>query len=306
VALPDQSGDGPFRKPRQAEPRAGARGAVARALPWIVPLIAVAAAMALGWQAWGQRGPVVWVEFERGEGIAAGDPVNFRGVRVGGVKSVTLSGDLKRVVVEARLRKDAAGLAVEGSQFWIVRPEISAARVAGLDAILGPRYLECEPGAGKRATRFAGLDQPPGKNAPGDGALTVIVEAAERGSLVADSPVVYRGIKVGAVRDLGLAPDARSVEVTLAIDPAYRNLVRSNSRFWNAGGIGVDWGLWRGLSVKAGSLETVVAGGIAFATPTKPGDPVKDGTRFPLADQPKSDWLEWSPAMELSERAGGG
>jgi paraquat-inducible protein B len=119
-----------------------------------------------------------------------------------------------------------------------------------------------------------------------------------------DSPVLYRGVRVGSVRELTLSPDARTIEVLLWIDPAHRHLVRANSKFWNAGGIGLDWGLIRGLSVKAGSLESLVAGGIAFATPTRAGDPVTPGFRFPLAPEPKPEWLEWSPSLP-ADSAGG-
>lgn len=274
-------------------------------LPWIVPIAAVIAAAVLAWQAWSQRGPLVWVEFERGEGIAAGDPVSYRGVRVGDVRAVTLSPDLKRIVVEARLRRDAAGLAVEGSRFWIVRPEISAGRVSGLETLLGPRYLECEPGdtgaSSKAARRFVGIERGPGR-AAGDGALEIVVIAPDRGSLMVDSPVTYRGIMVGAVREIALSPDARGVELRLAVEPAYRALVRNNTRFWNSGGIGVDWGLWRGLSVRAESLQTAVGGGIAFATPSKPGELVGDGARFVLESEPKKEWLDWAPAIDLGAK----
>jgi paraquat-inducible protein B len=270
-----------------------------RLLPWLIPLIALAAAGVLGWQTLSQRGPLIHVEFERGEGIAPGDPVSYRGVRIGDVRAVTLSQDLSKVVIDARLRKDAAGVAAEGSKFWIVRPEITATGVAGLDTLLGPRYIECEPGSGPMTTRFTGLARSIGKNAPGQSALQIVVEAADRGSLVVDSPVTYRGIKVGAVKSLVLAGDARNVELTLAIDDNYRDLVRNNSKFWNSGGIGVDFGFLHGLSVKAESLETLMAGSIAFATPNKPGDPVQDGQHFQLAATVKSDWLEWSPAIPI-------
>jgi paraquat-inducible protein B len=279
---------------------------VKRLLPWLIPLIALAAAGVLGWQAFSQRGPLIHVEFERGEGIAPGDPVSYRGVRIGDVRAVGLSKDLSKVVVDARLRSDATNIAVEGSQFWIVRPEISASRVTGLDALLGPHYLECQPGSGPRTTRFAGLSHPSGKNAPGQNALEVVVEAADRGSLAVDSPVTYRGIKVGAVKSLTLAGDAHTVEITLAIDEAYRNLVRSNSKFWNSGGIGVDWGLIRGLSVKAESLEALMGGGIAFATPNRPGETVADGQHFPLASAVKPEWLEWTPTIALDGHATAG
>jgi paraquat-inducible protein B len=274
-------------------------------IPWLIPLVAALGAGTLAWQSLAQRGPLIRVEFDRGEGISPGDPVSFRGVRVGDVRAVRLSKDLSKVVVEARLREDASGIAVEGSTFWIVRPEISASRVAGLETLLGPRYLECRPGAGKRQVRFAGLARPPLTGGV-QGELEIIVEATDRGAVAVDSPVTYRGVKVGAVRACSLAADAKSVEVILAIEEPYAKLVRSNSRFWVVGGIGVDWGLIRGLSVRADSLETFMGGGVAFATPNRPGDAVLNGQRFTLAREPKPDWLEWTPGIDLTEHAPGG
>lgn len=266
---------------------------------WLLPVLALGLAGVFIYQAWAERGPRIIVEFEQGVGIGPGDPVSFRGVRVGDVVAVELSKDLKRVAVTARLNPDARGLTATGSRFWIVRPEISAGRVSGLDTILGPRYLEGEPGDGPPTTRFLGLERPPGPAwaASSGSPLEIVLEASQRGSLSVDSPVLYRGMRVGSVREMVLSPDARAVEVSLAIDPAYRHLVRSNSKFWNAGGIGLDWGIMRGLSVKAGSLESLVSGGIAFATPTKPGEPVSPGFRFQLAGEPRQEWLDWSPSL---------
>ncbi len=284
------------------------RGRGSHVLPWVVPLLAAVAAGLFAWQAWSLRGPMVAVEFVDGAGIAPGDPVSFRGVRVGDVKAVRVSADLAHVSVEARLHRDARGLAVEGAKWWVVRPEISAGRVAGLDALLGPRYLECEPPAAGAAANyaFAGLERAPGggrdaQTAEG-GALEIVVEAPQRGTLTVDSPVVYRGVRVGSVRSLGLSATAQSVELTVVIDAEYRDLVRGNSKFWNAGGIGMDWGLIRGLSIKAGSLETMMAGAIGFATPTKMGDAVENGHHFSLAEGAKDEWLGWSPAIDVKAK----
>jgi paraquat-inducible protein B len=46
------------------------------------------------------------------------------------------------------------------------------------------------------------------------------------------------------------------------------------SRFWLAGGVDVNLGLFRGLEVSVESLRALVAGGIAFATPGGPKIPV--------------------------------
>lgn len=267
---------------------------------WLLPLLAALAAGALAYQGWKQRGPLITVRFPEGSGIAAGDPVVFRGVRVGDVQSIRLSRDLSRIEVSARLRRDAASIATEGSQFWIVRPEISAGRVSGLDTLLGPRYLQCEPAQnGKPRLDFDGLDRPPAKAPQSNGTLEIVLEASQRGSIDIGSPVVYRGIRVGAVREVQLATDARKVEIAAVIEAQFRDLVRTNSRFWNAGGLGLDWGLIRGLTVKAGSLETLVAGAVAFATPSKPGEVAAPGQRFDMGEPVKEEGPGWSPAIEI-------
>jgi paraquat-inducible protein B len=109
-------------------------------------------------------------------------------------------------------------------------------------------------------------------------------------------------MKVGSVRSLALAKTAQTVEVVVVIDAEYKGLVRANTKFWNAGGIGFDWGLMRGLTVKAGSLESLMAGAIAFATPTKAGEPAANGQKFVLADTPKDEWLTWAPEIGVGER----
>lgn len=265
---------------------------------WLVPLFALAAVAVLLYQVQAQRGTVISIRFQNGDGLRAGDPVTFRGVRVGEVRTIALDKGLGAVVVTAELARDASGLAVEGSRFWIVRPEVSLTRVSGLDTLLGPRYIGAEPGAGLPASTFAGLDHAPdesrGAVTPG---IEFVIQAPRLGSLGIGSAITYRGVKVGSVTAFVLSPDARFVNLTASIDPPYQNLVRANSKFWDAGRIGLDWGILSGVTVKAGSLETFLAGGIAFATPNKPGDPVEPGHRFTLEPKADDDWLQWSPDL---------
>ena len=80
----------------------------------------------------------------------------------------------------------------------------------------------------------------------------------------------------------------------------HARLVRVGSRFWLVGGVDVNLGLFRGLEVNVGSLRTLVAGGIAFATPDDPGSPpVKDGTLFLLHEKPQIEWLDWLPRIPV-------
>ncbi|MCI5140551.1 MAG: hypothetical protein D3909_02245, partial [Candidatus Electrothrix sp. ATG1] len=81
--------------------------------------------------------------------------------------------------------------------------------------------------------------------------------------------------------------------------PKYVPLVHRNSRFWNAGGIKMIAGLFSGVSVETESLETIMAGGIAMATPEDPGTPAEEGDHFLLADKADEDWLAWAPKILL-------
>ncbi|MAY75789.1 MAG: hypothetical protein CMJ31_13945 [Phycisphaerae bacterium] len=276
---------------------------------WVIPVLAalgLAAFMTL--QVRSERGPTVRIAFEDASGVEAGADLIHRGVRVGVTRRVELSRDLGSVVVIAELAPHAAGLAVEGTRFWIVRPELSLKRVEGLETLLGPRYIAVAPpiGAGvadaepKRS--FDGLPEAP--RDLGGGTFLVHLHASTAGSISPGSAVLYRGVPIGRVRRMRLSDDATSVVIDAAIEEPYTRLVRENSRFWDASGVGVDFGWFRGLSLDTGSLDSVLTGAIAMATPTKAGAAAGSGTSFQLAPAPDRDWLEWSPRIPLvAERA---
>lgn len=273
---------------------------------WLAPALALIMVAALGYQAISQRGLPILLAFSNGRGIAAGDPVNCRGVQVGVVERVRLDASREGVVVHVRLYPDAESLASEGTRFWIVRPEVSLKGVTGLDALLGPRYIDVAPArpGQPRRTQFQGLESPPPIGELRPGTLELVLRATRRGSVTVGSPVTYRDIRVGQVLDLHLSPEATRVEIAVGIDPRYVPLVRDNSRFWNASGVGVDFGLFGGLTFRADSLESILTGGIAFATPDKKmGAVVANGHSFDLATDADPDWLGWEPAIPLEAPA---
>ena len=271
---------------------------------WGAPLVSIIVVAWLAYQAVSERGLAVQITFSNGRGISTNDPVSCRGVQVGKVERVRLDSDHNGVVIQVRLFPDAQSLAAEGTQFWIVRPEVSFKGVTGLDALLGPRYLEALPAkrGSPRRTAFEGLESPPpiGERIPGT--LEVILMAVRRGSVTVGSPITYRDIRVGRVLEVRLGPDSTRVEVIAGIEPRYAPLVCENSRFWNTSGVGVEFDLFGGLTLRADSLESILTGGISFATPAKkPGDVVEGGHRFDLASAVDAEWLGWEPVIPLKE-----
>ncbi|MEO1585100.1 MAG: MlaD family protein [Planctomycetota bacterium] len=272
-------------------------------LLWIVPLVAfVTLGSFLAVQVSRERGPVITIAFDDAAGLEPGAELVHRGVSVGVVREITLSQGFESVLVSAELAPFAEGFAVEGTRFWIVRPEVGLGGVSGLDTLIGPRYIAVEGGRrgdAQSTRRFEGLAEAPDDPVTADDGLLIRVKARSAGSITSGSAVLYRNTRVGRVIGVALASNASAVMIDVVIDPAFAPLVRTDSRFWDASGVGVDFGIFRGLSVDAGSIDAVLRGAIAFATPTEPADPAPRGTEFELEPAPESRWLDWSPEISL-------
>ena len=80
-------------------------------------------------------------------------------------------------------------------------------------------------------------------------------------------------------------------------------LVRENSVFWNVSGIGMHFGLFSGLDIQTESLESILAGGIAFATPDNKdmGEQASENAVFPFHPKVDEHWLKWKPKIELAQ-----
>jgi paraquat-inducible protein B len=113
------------------------------------------------------------------------------------------------------------------------------------------------------------------------------------------SPIFYRGIQVGEVLNCQLSEHAQTVVVRARVRAEFAPLVRVNSKFWNAGGIDVRIGLFKGAEISAQSAQTLFSGGIEFATPPEPGEVAVNGAVFELNDKPKDAWKDWNPSIPL-------
>ena len=273
-------------------------------MAWIVPLVAAIVAGYVVAERWRQFGPQIKIRFPDGGGLRVGvTPLKFRGVRVGEVTGVDLTEDLKQVVVKVRLERSAASIAREGATFWIVRPEVGLNNITGLGTVLTGPEIQALPGEGKTADAFVGLESAP-VSFEKEG-LQVVLRTRRPKSLRQHSPVFYRGVEVGIVQEIGLAPGATAADVHVLIRKRYAPLVQPGSMFWSVGGVRMKAGLFSGIKVDLDSLQSLAQGGVEFATPTTKGAPVKPGTVFSLHDGPSPQWLAWSPNISLPEREDG-
>ncbi len=267
-------------------------------LIWVVPIIAVAVATWMIYREWRSHGPEITIEFADGSGIEPGKTtLEHKGVDVGSVRAVKLKKDLSGVLVQLRLDRDAAKLAVAGSQFWIVHPEIGFSGIRGLDTLVSGVRLNVRPGTGAAATQFRGLDKAPAPDNAEEG-RAFYLRTEHLGTLQPQAPVFYRDIRVGSVESSRLTDDSTAVLIRIRVQTEYADLVRTNSQFWNAGGIPIKISLF-GAEIRNTSVESLLSGAISFATPDQLGEVAKDGQEFPLATEVNKEWSKWKPVIPI-------
>ena len=255
----------------------------------------------MGFRELHNRGPEITIDFADGAGVEAGKTtLEYKGVTAGTVETVELKPGLGGVSMRLRLKASAASLASAGAQFWIVRPEIGFSGVSGLDTLVSGVRLTVLPGNGAPAKHFTGLDKTPAPNVTDQG-RTFILQSDRLGSLTTGAPVFYREFKVGEVETSRLSDDSTMVLVRIHLEAPYIDLVRTNSKFWNTGGFSFKISLFGGAVLKDTSLESLITGGVAFATPDvgalAPVAPSE--AQFTLAAEPDKDWLKWSPKIPI-------
>ncbi|MND94494.1 Paraquat-inducible protein B [compost metagenome] len=251
-----------------------------------------------------RSGTTVTIRVDRADGLKVGTPVRFKGLDVGKVEQVDLTKDLQAVLLKARITEVPERIAREGTQFWVVKPALGIVKTANLETLVTGQYLEVQPAVRSAGPQlnFNALPQAPDFSEREAG-LSLVLSAARRGSIKPGVPVTYREIPVGKVTGFELGQTADRVLIHILIEPRYAALVRSGSRFWNSSGFGFDIGLFKGATVRTESLETLIEGGIAFATPDgeKIGNPARPQQTFALFDKAEDEWLQWAPKIQIGK-----
>ncbi|POC05062.1 paraquat-inducible protein B [Vibrio vulnificus] len=238
-------------------------------------------------------GRIITLKTDGGQSLSKGMAIQYQGVKVGEITLV--APDFNKGIVEASARilpEYVANVALQDSHFWLAEPKIGLNGVKNIDALLS-KYIQVEPGKGKAAFSFALANKPPHPTG-----TMFTLQSEHRGSVSVGTPILYRDMEVGSVSDVQLGKFADRVVFSIEIQNEYAYLVRQNSLFWNVSGVDVSIGL-SGANIKAGSFDSLVRGGIAFATPPqKQLEPIaQQGQAFFLYDKAEEEWKKWRTAI---------
>ncbi|WP_426414636.1 intermembrane transport protein PqiB [Aestuariirhabdus sp. LZHN29] len=251
---------------------------------WIVPILAAVLGAGMVVHSLVNEGPTVDISFATAADLTAGKTkVKLLNVDIGQVEAIDLNKDVSGVVVHAKLDKDYEHLLREDSLFWVERVRVGAGGISGLGTILSGAYIKLAPGTGKEGVKsYTGLESPPQTRAGAPG-LRLKLVSAEVSSVSAGDQVLFQGYPVGRVETMRLDEITGKIHYDLFIDAPYHQFINSSVRFWNTSGISLNASA-EGFSLRAGSLETMLSGGVAFGVPDSlsPGETVAENTTFTL------------------------
>ncbi|MEM9581837.1 MAG: MlaD family protein [Pseudomonadota bacterium] len=260
-----------------------ARGISRVSFIWLIPLFALAIALGVAWQSYSNQGPVITIEFENGAGIAKDETLlKYRDISVGLVEDVSFTEGLETVKATVRLEKAVAPYIDNQATFWVVRPELTARGVSGLDTVLTGVFIEgsWDNEIGEPQSDFRGLGEAPLFQASKPG-LEIALRATANGQLTENAPIFFHGIEVGRVGKARISPRTNFAIAEAIIYEPHGRLITPTTRFWDTSGFSVSIGA-SGAEIDFTSLATLISGGLSFDTFVSGGERVADGETFQI------------------------
>ncbi len=258
-------------------------------------------------------GLAISIHFNDFTGLKVNTKVVYQDQEVGTVTRLIFNDNAVGVTALVLLNNVGSQFAKQGTNFWVVEPEIGLVGSKNVASLLEGAFVAVLPGdklissgkLGESQTVFEALELPPTiKQLPYG--LNVKLVAKRLSSVRVGNPVLYRQVKVGEVIGIDLSNTADRVDIFINIAKRYAPLVNSGSKFWNTSGINIEAGIFSGVNIDSESIETLIAGGIAFASPELDTDAdITDQKmqvkRFILHQELDEDWLEWQPKIVINQ-----
>ena len=250
-------------------------------------------------------GLAISIHFHHFKGLKVGTNVIYQDQKVGSITRMQFNDDGKSATALILLNDTGAKFAKKGTQFWIEEPEIGLVGSKNVGALLDGAFIAMLPNfnVDVQETLFEALTLPPTVKQMPHG-LNIKLITQRLGSIRIGNPILYRQVKVGEVIGIDLSSTADTVNIYINIAKRYAPLVNSGSKFWNTSGINIEAGIFSGITIDSESIESLISGGIAFASPELIND-IKNENKFtnsfPLYQEMKPEWLKWQPKILIED-----
>jgi paraquat-inducible protein B len=233
---------------------------------WLVPLIALIVGGWMVYKYYAKLGPKIVITFKNSGGLEPKRSyIKFRDVKVGVVERVEILKQSDGVVVTARMNKDVEPFLNETTLFWVVKPQIGAGKIEGLDALVSGSYIQMRADLGKEERRyFEGLDEPP-LNPMGLPGKSFRIFAPHGRDLMPGSPIFYKDVKVGNVERVELVGDGKGVYIYAFVQEPFTKYINATTSFWRVEALRVAM-RQKGVDLHMASLGKIIPGAISFET----------------------------------------
>lgn len=249
---------------------------------WILSFTAIVVGVILTYNWYRNLGPEITISFMDASGIVPRQtPISYQGVYVGWVQHVRLDQKTCRAQVIARMHRDVANLLGQGTEFWVVKPEFSLEHSSNLGTIASGDYISMRPQKGKAIYNFTGLDEPPVRSELAEG-LQIFLHGPDAGGVNIGSPILYKGLQIGEIGEMGVTKDKREVLVTAYVYKKYAELVRRSSFFGNVSGFHASIHIFGSSQIGMDSLKTLLSGGIVMETNDFSAPQAETGAEYEL------------------------
>jgi paraquat-inducible protein B len=188
--------------------------------------------------------------------------IYYKGVVAGKMSSIEYDPIAQKSKITIKLKKIFTDLLKERAYFWIVEPKLGLGEISGLDAIARGPYITFLPNIGSKNSNNSFLLH---DKAPKKGGKKVSLFAENVGSLHEGSSIFYNDIDVGYIGEINLSKDKKSLKIDAIIDNEHYSLLNDSSVFYLRKAVVADISFSK-IRIKAGSVKSILQGGIAFDT----------------------------------------
>ena len=244
------------------------------------------------------------IHFNEFSGLKINTKVTYQAQEIGSVERLVFNENEMGVTAIVLLNDVGSKYAKQGSKFWLVEPTIGLVGSKDVAHLLEGAFIALLPEAdlsNEMKIEFQALAMAPTVTQLPYG-LNIKLITQRLGSIRVGNPVLYRQITVGKVIGIDLSATADTVNVFINIAKRYAPLVHNGSKFWNTSGINIEAGVFSGINIDSESIETLISGGVAFATPEHShNDGEQEKQSYTLHQNVDGDWLEWQPKIAIGQ-----
>lgn len=235
------------------------------------------------------------------EGLSVGMPIKYQGIVLGKISQIDLLPTLDGISAKALIDNQYRKLINSNSKFAIVKPQLGLSKFSHLGNLLTGNYIilaQTHNSNIKWQRKFALIEEQALITQNLSGRRFIL--SAPEGGVKAGAKIYYRKAEVGLVLSSQLRSDATKVDYHVFIKEPYTRLIRTNTVFWNASGIDFSFKIFGGAQLHTESVDSLLAGGLALATPNQPGEIAEENTVFTLHQKSEEAWFKWQPSIDLS------